>query len=173
MSRMIDLARAGRNKVAPAPEEYRPVAEDRVAADFVAWMREHDGDGWWAACEIDELFVQFCKEQDRPRLRLDTLRSLMLNVPGVYRKRHRLRGAFEDIGRATGLERATLYWIPPSETIVGPWPDPDRTEPGPSPDCARTETGPCPDPAHTVPTPWPDRGHTQTGTQKLCEASIP
>ena len=150
MSRLIELARAGHNEVVSAPETYRDVSEANAVKNFIAWMREHNGDGWWAACEIDKLFEQFCAEESWPRLRLDTVRQLMLDVPGVYRKRHRLKGAFEDIGRATGMERAMLYWIPPSDAVAGPWPDPARTMAGPG----------------------PDSGRTRSGTQELCEGSI-
>lgn len=172
MSRMIELARAGRARVAPAPETYVAVSEQAIADDFIAWLREHDGAGWWATCEVVKLFEQFCLECDRPRLNMDRLRSCMLKYPGVYRARHRLRGAFEDIGKATGLERATLYWIPPSEPVAGPWPDPDRSPAGPCPDTGQPLASPWPAPGRPVATACPDNTLTGSEQQEVCEASI-
>jgi hypothetical protein len=94
-------------------------------------------------------------------LNFNIARQLMMNVPGVYRKKHRLKGVFSDIARATGLERATLYWIPPAETIRGPWPDQGRPHAAPEPAQDRPET-----------TPGPAPCRSRTGTQELCEASI-
>lgn len=161
MSRLIELARAGNNEVVSAPEAYRDVSEANIVRNFIAWMRKHDGDGWWAACEIDKLFAQFCTEERWPLLNFNIARQLMMNVPGVYRKKHRLKGVFSDIARATGLERATLYWIPPAETIRGPWPDQDRSYAAPEPAQDHPET-----------TPGPAPCRSRTGTQELCEGSI-
>ena len=131
MSRFNGLAYAGHDGVALTHDMYGDVWEAELRAEFVAWLRSEDGHGWWAASEIDTLLKHYCEERGLTPPAKAKARNLMLHVPGVYRERHRLTGpVFARIARATGQERATVYWIPPSEPVAGPWPVSDRSTTG-------------------------------------------
>ena len=122
MSRFNGVAYAGRGRVALTHDTFQGTCEAEVCARFVAWMRSEEGHGWWAACEIDKLIAHYCEENGLTPPPKARARQLILDVPGVYKQRHHLNGpAFDRIAKATGQARAMLYWIPPSETITGPW----------------------------------------------------
>ena len=123
MSRFNGVAYAGQSKVALTHTNFRGMCEAELCAEFVAWMRSEDGHGWWAASELDTILDHYCMERGLTPPPKARARNLMLQVPGVYRKRHHLNGpAFARVAKATGLTRAVIYWIPPSaEAVNGPW----------------------------------------------------
>lgn len=142
MSRETALARASEGRVASS---YQEECEMELCRGFITWMREQGCHGWWATIEIDEYFEAYCDIQGEDCLPHDRAKTLMLQVPGVRRKRTRLTGpAFKRIARATGLERATLYWIPSSKPLNFPgmargWPVAGQ---GPARDRTVTREGP-------------------------------
>ena len=150
MSRETALAHAGEGRVASS---YQEECEMELCRGFITWMREQGCHGWWATIEIDEYFEAYCDIQGEDCLPHDRAKTLMLQVPGVRRKRTRLTGpAFKRIARATGMERATLYWIPTSRPVGGPWvargwpvggqgPARDQTETREGPDSGRRRNG--------------------------------
>lgn len=162
MSRFNGLACAGYNRVAVTHETYKGAREAELCAEFIAWMRSEEGHGWWAASQIDELMALFCREHGYTPPPKAKARQLMLHVPGVYRERHSLTGpVFEHIVEATGQTRATVYWIPPSEAVTGPWQGNDL-----SATCQR----PVSDMSATCQRPVNDL--SATGQRQVCEGSI-
>jgi len=129
------------HRVVDPHREYRTNLELEVCTDFVIWMRTQEAHGWWAAIEIDELLEAFCQARGLCPPPRDRARRLMCSVPGVVRERRRLSGpAFERLARLTGLDRATLYWIPTSDPVPGPWSAMARPEPKPWPAAGRAAT---------------------------------
>lgn len=142
MSRFQGLACASHGDGALTPETSQVASEQELCAQFVAWMRMEEGHGWWAASELDLLLEHYCDERGYVAPPGARARKLMLQVPGVYRQRHRLTGpVFARVARSTGQDRAVLYWIPPSASVPGPWPASDRPAPGQRPASDRSVAG--------------------------------
>lgn len=120
---MTNAARAWRDHKIVSPSAQRQTdIEFAVCFDFVSWMRSEGADGWWASTEIDELLESYCDRRGLTPPPRDRARKLMTRIPGVLRERRRLTGpALERLARVTGLTRATVYWIPPSRPVPGPW----------------------------------------------------
>ena len=109
--------------VASTPAELEYLDDLRHVTEFVAWLRCQQAHGWWLVIEIDELYEAWSDQQKLPLMPRQKLRQIMLALPGIEKSRRRLSGpVLSSLAARSGLDRATVYWIPHSEPVAGPWP---------------------------------------------------
>jgi len=95
-----------------APLRFRPINRHAAAMRFVAWMRDNHYTDYLTVPELDQTYLDFCREVEVEPIDARELREFVRALPGVYHGRPRINGPrWARLRQRVHVERPVLYRV--------------------------------------------------------------